>query len=90
MGKTICIELPKSITQLWKSEKELTREMKESFVLDLIRKHKISFRQGAKLLRMEYWDFLEFMSERGVPVIDYPPEDLDRELEALRNLERAK
>ena len=53
-------------------------------------KHKISFRQGAKLLGMEYWDFLDFMSERGVPVIDYPPEDLDRELEALRKLERQK
>jgi len=58
--------------------------------LDLVRKHKISFRQGAKLLGTEYWDFLDFMSERGVPVIDYPPEDLDRELEALRKLERQK
>ena len=90
MGKTFCIELPESITHLWKSEKELTREMKEALTLELVRKHRISFRQGAKLLEMEYWDFLEFMSERGVPVIDYPPEDLDRELEDLRNLERSK
>jgi predicted HTH domain antitoxin len=86
MAKTISIELPDSLTRLYRSEKELTKEMKEALVLDLVRKHKITWRQGAQFLGMSYKEFLHFLYENKVPVFDYTPEELDEDLETLRKL----
>lgn len=86
MAKTICLQLPESLTRLWKSEKELTKDMKESLALELVRKHKITFRQGAELLGKSYKDFLDFMFQNEVPVFDYEPGWLEKELETSRKL----
>ncbi|TES92187.1 MAG: hypothetical protein E3J87_05985 [Candidatus Cloacimonadota bacterium] len=90
MGKTISIELPESLTRLWKSDEELTKEMKESLILELVRKHKLSFREGAKLLDIVYQDFLDLMSEHDVPMVDYEPGELKEEVKTIDRIMEAK
>lgn len=86
MAKTLSIELPESLIRLYKSEKELTKEMKEALVLDLVRKHRITWRKGAEFLGMEYREFLDFMSKNGVPIFDYEPGELEKEVKLLEKL----
>jgi hypothetical protein len=90
MGKSVTLELPDSFVKPWKSDKDLGQEMREALVLDLVRKHKITWRQGAQFLGKRYKEFLRFMSENDVPVFDYEPGWLAKELETSRRLERSK
>ena len=91
MGKTVTLELPESLAKHWKSEEDLTQDMKEALVLDLIRKQRITWRQGAQFLNKSYKGFLHFMFENEVPVLDCTPEELDDDLETLKKLrERAR
>lgn len=90
MAKTLSLELPEDLIKHWRSERALKQRTKEVLVLDLVREHKISFRQGAKLLGMEYWDFLDFMSERGVSVIDYPIGAVKKDIANLRKFKESK
>lgn len=43
----------------------------------------VSLRQGAKLAGMTLDEFMSECSGRNVPVVRYPPEELDRELATL-------
>jgi predicted HTH domain antitoxin len=90
MNKTITIELPESLTRLWKSDKELTKEMKESLILELVRKHRISFREGASLLDMEYQDFLDLMAEHNIPMTNYEPGELKKEVKTVDRIMETK
>jgi len=66
--------------KLWKDEKEAVREIKRSTILDLVRRHKISWRRGAELLGITYRKFLDLMGEYRIPVFDYEKGWLDKEL----------
>jgi len=41
---------------------------------------RISLGKAAELAGMSKWDFIEFLSELGVPVVNYPPEELEDEM----------
>ena len=90
MGKTVTLELPEDLVKHWESEEDLSREMKETLVLELVRKHELSFREGARFLDMHYQDFLDLMSEHDVPMIDLEPRELKEELESLGKLMESK
>jgi hypothetical protein len=91
VSKTVTLELPEFLAKHWKSDEELTQEMKEAFVLDSIRKQRITWRQGAQFLNKSYKGFLHFMFENNVPVLDCTLEELDDDLETLKRLrERAR
>jgi predicted HTH domain antitoxin len=40
--------------------------------------------QGARLAGISMEEFMKILGQLGIPVVDYPPEDLERELEVLR------
>jgi predicted HTH domain antitoxin len=90
MTEAVTLELPQDLVKHWRSKRDLTEEVKRSLVLDLMKKHKMSFRQGARLLKMEYWDFLDFMSKEGVPIIDYQPGEIKRDVETLRRFRESR
>ena len=46
----------------------------------------VSLRQGAKLARMTMSEFMAECSTRNIPVVSYPPDELDRELAMLNAL----
>lgn len=54
-----------------------------SLAVRLVEEDAISLRQGAKLAGMTLAEFMAECSSRGMPVVNYPAEDLDRELAIL-------
>jgi predicted HTH domain antitoxin len=52
--------------------------------LNLFESGKATLSQSAKIAGLPIVDFLELLSLAGIPAVDYPPEDLEQELEVLR------
>ena len=65
------------------SKEELAREVRLVWILDLVRRGRISVGKGAELVGLDRWQFAEVMADHGVPTLAYPASELDRELAAL-------
>ena len=52
------------------TEESLTQLLKEKLALELYKSHQISLSQGAKMLSMDIYEFMSFVSENGTPIID--------------------
>jgi|JI7StandDraft_1071085.scaffolds.fasta_scaffold1069364_2 predicted HTH domain antitoxin len=65
------------------SNDDLAREVRLVWILDLVRRGRISVGKGAELVGLDRWRFAEVMVAHGVPTLSYPASDLDRELAAL-------
>ena len=46
----------------------------------------LSLGRSAELSGLSKWDFIEFLSENNVPVVDYEEEELAREFETAEKL----
>lgn len=82
--KAVTIELPPELLQLLGSEEEAKRDAKVALVLDLVRRGKLSRAKAAELLGMTLWDLPALLAQYRIPWFDYSPEDLQRDLQALR------
>lgn len=83
--KAVTIELPPEVLRFLGSEEEAGREAKVALVLDLVRRGKVSRAKAAELLQMSLWDFPALLAQYRIPWFDYSPEDLQRDLSALRS-----
>jgi len=83
----VTIELPAELLALLGSEEEAKRGAKVALVLDLVRRGKVSRAKAAELLQMPLGDLPELLAQYQIPWFDYPPEDLSRDLENLRQRE---
>jgi predicted HTH domain antitoxin len=70
--------------------KDLNRPIEESarelIVLELYREHKISIGKAAGLLEMDLLDFIRYSSSVGIPYMDLPPEQLDKDFAKAADL----
>ncbi len=82
--KPVTIELPPELVQLLGSEEEAKRGAKVALILDLVRRGKLSRAKAAELLEISLWDLPALLAQYRIPWFDYSPEDLQRDLEALR------
>jgi len=58
------------------TEQSLTQMLKEKLALELYKSYQISLSQGAKMVSMDIYEFMNFVSKNGIPVIDdYDIED---------------
>ena len=78
--KELKIKVPDELVRLIGSDEMAEKEAKESFVLDLVRKQKISQGKGAELLGISLWDFQELLAEYDKPMVDLSPEELEEGL----------
>ena len=77
-------ELPESLLGVVAEDKaKVVEQVKQAAVLDWVRMKKISWRKGADLLAMTYWDFLALMAEHKIPTLDYGEGWLEKELAAF-------
>jgi len=83
--KAVTIELPPEVLRFLGSEEEAGREAKVALVLDLVRRGRISRAKAAELLQMSLWDLPALLAQYRIPWFDYSPEDLRRDLAALRS-----
>jgi predicted HTH domain antitoxin len=83
----VTIEFPAELLALLGSEEEVKRGAKVALTLDLVRRGKLSRAKAAELLQMPLWDLPKLLAQYRIPWFDYPPEDLQRDLETLRQQE---
>jgi len=86
--KIIEVTIPEEIINLVGSEEGARKEAKEAFILDLVRRGKISKAKAAELIGINLWDLPEFLAEYRIPWFDYSKEDLQRDLNTLKGVER--
>ena len=76
------VELPEEVVEwLGWQDREVPDRMRETLVMDLLRRHVISQGKAAELLGITRHDLFDLMTKHRVPVIDLTEEDLQRELE---------
>lgn len=85
--RIIEIAIPDEIISLLGSEEEARKEAKEAFVLDLVRRGKVSKAKAAELLGMSLWDLPEFLDKYQIPWFDYTAQELQRDLDTLKETE---
>jgi predicted HTH domain antitoxin len=64
----------------------MAKAMCMEFSVKLFREGRLSLEQSADLCKMNIYDFLSVLSRAGVPVIDYEPEELEKEIAGFSNL----
>jgi predicted HTH domain antitoxin len=65
-------------------ERLLDLGIHRAMALHLFESGQATLSQSAKIAGVPLVDFLEMLGRLGIPVVDYPPEDLEGELEVLR------
>ena len=83
--KPVTIELPPEFLEVLGSEEEAKREAKVAMILDLVRRGKVSRAKAAELLQVSLWDLPALLGQYRIPWFDYSPDDLQRDLAALRS-----
>ena len=81
----LSINIPDNIFfSINETEQNLKNMLKEKLVLELYKSSKITLSQGAKMLSMDIYDFMNFLSKNDTPVInDY---DIEEELNIARKI----
>lgn len=89
------IDLPEklylSLSASGLTKEKIASESRKLLALRCFRDRVLSLGRSAELSGLSKWDFIEFLSDNDVPVIDYEEEELTREFEtAERVSERLK
>jgi predicted HTH domain antitoxin len=76
------VDLPEEIVEWfgWR-EAEVPGRMRETLVVELLRRHVISQGKAAELLGMTQHALFDLMTQYRIPVIDLTEEELQRELD---------
>lgn len=75
----IAVELPRDSVET-ADRAALSAELRALWAVDQVRKKRCGVGKGAELAAMPRAAFMRLLGEHGVPVIDYPAEDLRAEL----------
>lgn len=69
-------------------EKLLAHGVHRAMAINLFEAGQISLGQGARLAGFSLEEFIKLLGTLGIPVVNYPPEDLEKELEVASRLSR--
>ena len=78
-GAMRTVELDDELAELVEQEQDLARATRETLVMDLFRRERISSGKAAQLLNMSRIDFLHRASDLEIPVISMTPEEWETE-----------
>jgi predicted HTH domain antitoxin len=77
---TVNISLKEDLAEVLKDlDRPIEESARELIVLELYREHKISIGKAAELLEMDLLAFIRYSSGVGIPHLDLPREQLDRD-----------
>jgi len=68
------------------TKEKIASESRKLLALKCFRDRVLSLGRSAELSGLPKWDFMEFLSENNVPVLDYEEEELTREFETAERL----
>ena len=72
------------------SKEVISRESRKLLALKCYKDKLLSLGKAAELSGLPLWNFIEFLGENDVAVIDYDHEQLDREFLGVQKLKKAK
>ena len=81
--KIIEIAVPEEIIELLGSEDAAKQEAHEAFILDLVRRGRISKGKAAELLGISLWDLPAVIAHYQLPWFSYGQKELEKDLEIL-------
>ena len=84
--KSIEILVPEEIVNLLGSEEAVRQGAREAFIFDLVRRGKVSKGTAAELLGISLWELPDLIAQYQMPSFSYSQEELERDLETLREL----
>ena len=61
---------------------KLTEEVKQLLAVTFFQRNVLSLGQAAQLAEMHLWDFIQFLSQQGIPIAEYDDEEIQQELES--------
>lgn len=67
---------------------KLKKEFKLHLAAGLFRKKLLSLAKASELADIGIWEFIDFLGDMDIPVIDYDDEELDREINTAEWLVR--
>lgn len=65
---------------------KLSERVRRLLALRFYQERILSLGQAANLAGQSRWDFIEYLSENQIPVLDFTPEELEREFAAVDRL----
>jgi predicted HTH domain antitoxin len=84
------IDLPEqlylSLSASGLTKDKIASESRKLLALKCFRDRVLSLGRSAELSGLSKWDFIEFLSDNKVPVLDYEEEELAREFETAEKL----
>lgn len=79
------IDLPEelflSLSASGLTKERIANKSRKLLALKCFKEKVLSLGRGAELAGLFKWDFIEYLSENDVPVIDYDQDEMKRELE---------
>jgi len=84
------IDLPEqlylSLSASGLTKEKIASESRKLLALKCFRDRVLSLGRSAELSGLSKWDFIEFLSDNDIPVLDYEEEELAREFETAESL----
>ena len=84
-------ELYLSLSASGLTKEKIAGESRKLLALKYFKEKVFSLGRASELSGLSKWDFIEYLSDNGVPVVDYDQDEMKREFETADNLsERLK
>jgi predicted HTH domain antitoxin len=84
--QTLTIQVDDDVLTATKmSVKELGNSMLATFAAFLFKARKLTLAQAAHFCKMNIYDFMAYLKQHDIPVLNYPPADLKQELAELKD-----
>lgn len=89
------IDLPEqlylSLSASGLTKEKIASESRKLLALKCFKEKVLSLGRSAELSGLSKWDFIEYLSDNDIPVVDYDQDEIARELESAEKLtERLK
>ena len=81
-------ELYLSLSASGLTREKIADESRKLLALKCFKEKILSLGQSAKLSGLSKWNFIEFLSENDVPVVNYDQDEIKRELDVVDNLSK--
>ncbi|MBN1580244.1 MAG: UPF0175 family protein [Anaerolineae bacterium] len=81
------VHIPEPLLRYGINQDDVQRRVTEWLVLSLFTESRISSGKAARLLNITRIDFLALLRSRGISFVDYTPDELADEFQAVRELE---
>jgi predicted HTH domain antitoxin len=86
------IDLPEdlylSLSSLGLTKDKLARESRKLLAMKFYKGKVLSLGKAAELSGLSKWDFIDYLGENDVPVVDYDDDETSRELRAVDQVKK--